>query len=155
MSAFGLIMAKICLFFRKNIFLGIALPQNNSKIIRVQAFTWNKLFRYFLATNILQVANGLFLVCQNIWKLNCSSWIVPKISILGLKMPDLWPFLYLGKMPKIEPINIFHPVFAKTFLWLIWVTYSKMSIFGLKMAKICHFFEKIAFWAMPGDFNTE
>ena len=44
---------------------------------------------------------------------------MPKIGILGLKMADLWPFFALGKMPKIEPINIFSPSFRQMFSMII------------------------------------
>ena len=58
-------------------------------------------------------------------------WIVSKIGILGLKMVDLQPFLYLERCQKLNQLIFFNPVFAKSFLWLFWVIYSKMIVFSL------------------------
>ena len=62
MVTFGWNLSKIWWFFEKKKVFKRGYPQIILKTVRVRAFAQNKLFRYFLIMNILQVTARLYLL---------------------------------------------------------------------------------------------
>ena len=77
-----------------------------------------------------------------------------KIGILILKMADLQPFLYLEKCQKLN-LNIFSPSFRQKFSMIILSNIFKSEHFQIKNGRNMPFFQKIAFWGLPGGFIIE
>ena len=72
-------------------------------------------------------------------------WIVPKIGILGLKMADLRPFLYLEKCQNLNRLIFFSPSFRQMFSMIILSNIFENERFGIKIGRNMTFFRKNSF----------
>ena len=111
---------------------------------------------FWYAKNVEKLNRSSY--CHKIWQ-EASSYscdeLCRKIGILGLKMADLRPFLYLEKCQNLNQLIFFRPVFAKMFPMIILSNIFENERFRIKNGRNMPFFEKIAFWGVPRGFIKE